>query len=169
MRFQEPQSGPLLNPSASFQSNYFNSDQLLPSESFTDQNISDIRSNLPTYALPTDWPSTDTRQPLDDNAPIQDHLSGSGALLVAQMSSTRHGQPAIYTTVNEQGRILVPRNDVNTFNAGLLPISHFSHGLRAQISNRKKPLPPLPSLGRPETESRAAKHSLTTPMDLNTG
>ena len=111
----------------------------------------------------------DTRQPLDDNAPIQDHLSGSGALLVAQMSSSRHGQPPTYTTVNEQGQILDPRNDINTFNAGLLPISHFSHGSRAQLSNRKKPLPPLPSPSLPETESRAAEYRLTTPMDLGTG
>ena len=162
-----------MNPSAflnnSFQSDDFNSDQFLPPEPLTDQNVSDIPSNLPTYAFPTDWPSMDTREPLDDNAPIQDHLSGSGALLVAQMSSTRHGQPATYSTVNEQGQLLVPRNDVNTFDAGLLPISQFSHGLRAQLSNRKKPLPPLPSPGLPGTESRAAGHSLTTPMDLGTG
>lgn len=111
----------------------------------------------------------DTRQPLDDNAPIQDHLSGSGALLVAQMSSTRHGQPATYTTVNEQGLSVVPRNDINAFHAGLLPVSQFSYGLRAELSNRKKPLPPLPSPGLPETESRAAEHSLATPMDLGTG
>lgn len=112
----------------------------------------------------------DTSHQLDDNARIQDHLSESGALLVAQMSSTRHGPPAANTTINEQGQNLGPRNFIDTFNAGgLVPTSQFSHGLSAQLSNRKKPLPPLPSPSLPKTKRRGAEHRPLTPMDLGTG
>lgn len=172
--FEETQSDPILNPSAflnnSFQLDDFHNDQFLPPESLEDQNMSGFPLHLPTHAFPTDWPSMDTSQPLDYNARIQDHLSESGALLVAQMSSTRHGHPAANTTVNEQGQNLDPRNDIDTFNAGgLVPTSQFSHGLRAQVSNRKKPLPPLPSSSIPDAGSRTPEHRLTTPMDLGIG
>ena len=177
--FQNPQCDALY-PSAflgvSFQSDDFCNDHFLHPGPLMGPNISDLPSQVPTYACPAEWPSMDTSQPLDDHTRIQGHLSESGASLIAQMSSPRHGQPATYGTIDEQGPITDSLNENKSSIAGRLPTSNFFHGCTAQLSSheygfnfRKKPLPPIPPPDMPENASRVAEHRSSTPMDLGTG
>ena len=171
---------PPLTPPAffndSFQPDDFRNDMCLYQGPLMDHNTSEIPSQLSTYAYPPQWPSMDTRQPLDDNTRIQGHLSESGALLVAQVSSPRHGQAVGYANIDRQGPTSDSRHDIHTSNTVRLCTSTFFHGSTAQHSNRdygfnfcKKPLPPLPLTDLPGNTSRAAEHRPGTPMDLCTG
>lgn len=177
--FQVQQSGPPSNLSAiftdSFQPDYFYDTYLHPRPPM-DPNTSHNSSQLSTYVCPTERPSLDTSQPLGDNTRIQGHLSESGALLVAQMSSPWQVQPATYPTIDGQGSVSGSRNDAKPPHASRLPTSKFFHGWTAQPSNheyglnfRKKPLPPLPSPDLSGNTSRATEHRPNTPMDLGTG
>ena len=177
--FQYPQCDPSLNIPAffnvSFQSDDFRNYPFVPPKSLMNQNVSGLPSQLSTHAYPRDWPSMDSNQPVDDGSQLQNHLNENGALLLAQISSPRHDHPATYPTVDEQRPYLDPRNNIQTFNATRLPTSKFFYGSTAQLSHhdygfnfRKKPLPPNPLPDLPNTNSRAAGHRPTTPMDLDT-
>ena len=177
---QNLQCDPLLYPSllfgAPFQPDDLCNDHFLPSGPLMDANISDIPLQVPTYACSAEWSSMDTNQPPDDHPRLQGHLSESGALLIAQMSSPRHGQPAIHRAIDEQRPVMDSRNKNDNSNVGRLPTSNFFHGCTAQLSNheygfnfRKKPLPPIPLPNIPENASRVAEHRSSTPMDLGAG
>ena len=146
---------------------------LLQAGSPMDPSIYDAPLQLSTPAWPTEWLSTNTSQLPDDNTRIKGHLSDSGALLVAQMSSPRHGQQAAYASTDGQEPNLVPQRDVSTSSPIRLPTSTFFHGSAAQLSShghgfnlRNKPLPPEPPRDLPGNANRASEHRPNTPMDL---
>ena len=115
-------------------------------------------------------------QPLDDHTRIQDHLSETGALLMAQMTSPRRDQPAAHAGLSGQGPTWNSPADVNTANAPRIPTSAYSHRSAGQPSNhdygfdlRNKPLPPGPPVDLPGNANKPFERRPTTPMDLNTG
>lgn len=179
--FQNPQCDPPLNPSAFFEELFphddFRSDLSPHRGPLSDPSISDIPSHMSHNPRPMDGLSMDTSQAIDDGTRIQGDLSESVSVLHPQMSSPRHGQPTIYTNIDQQGPISGDRNDMNTFNAGRLPTSTFSHGWTAQPVNhdygvyfRKKPLPPIPLSDIPSSANQGAvEHGPNTPMDLRIG
>ena len=151
-------------------------DALLHATPLADQSIGDISSQSSTHAWSTEWLPMDTSQPLDDNTRIKDHLSQTGALLMAQMSSPRREQSTAYAGLSAQGPMLESPADVPTPSTLLLPTSAFSYGSAAQlpiheydIDLRNKPLPPEPSLILPRDANRTLGCRPTTPMDFTTG
>ena len=177
--FQVPQCEPPLELSStfidSFQPAYLYDTYLHPRPPM-DPNTSHISSQLSTYICPAERSSLNTSQPLDDNTRIQGHLSESGALRVAQMSSPRYVQPANYATVDGQEPLFSSGNYVKPPNTGRLLTSNYFHGCTAHPSNheygpnfRQKPLPPLPPPDLPGNTHRAPEHRPSTPMDLGTG
>ena len=169
--FQASQCDSSLNPSSflndPFLADDFGVDSFSHLGPIMNPNVGEIPSQLSTYACPMEWLSMDTSEPYDDKTRIQSHLSESGGLLIAQMSSPRHGQPVTCAVIEEEGPILDPRTGINTSSTSRLPTSTFYHGGTAQLY--KKPLPPLPLSDPPRNASRAAGHSLITPMDLSGG
>ena len=160
----------------SFQPDRFDSDTILPSGSLMDPGVSETSTLLSTCAFPTQWPPLDTSQMFHDRTQIHDHLIDTGALLVAQISSPRHGRVAPYENADRQGQNVDSRYEASASNTRCIPTSNFFHGSTAPNWNhgngwnlRDKPLPPEPPPDLPGTATRLAGHRSTTPMDLGIG
>ena len=160
----------------SYQPDDFHNDTMLQSGSLMELGVSETSSLLSTCAFPTQWPPLDTSQMFHDRTQIQDHLTDTGALLVAQMSSPRHGRLAPYEDIDRQGRSLDSRYEASASNTRCIPTSNFFYSSTAPNWNhgntsnlRDKPLPPEPPPDLPGNATRAAGHRSTTPMDLGIG
>ena len=158
---------------SSFQTNGFHNDTFLQPGPVMDLDVSGTSSLLSTCAFPPQWSPIATSQSLHNRTQIQGHLMDTGALLVAQMSSPRHGQLATYEHVDRQGQSLDSRYEASTCR---VPTSNFFYGSTAQnwhhgngFNLRDKPLPPEPPPDLPDNAIRAAGRRSTTPMDLGTG
>ena len=176
----EQDPGPSLISSAAFEDSLQHdglfSNALLDTAPLMGLTNGDTLSQSSTHAWSTEWLPMDTNQPLDDNTRIKCHLSETGALLMAQMTSPRREQPAAYTGLSGQGQMWHSPADVNTANALRVPTSAYFHRLAAQPSNhefgfdlRNKPLPPGPPEDVPGSPNQAFERRPTTPMDFTTG
>lgn len=151
-------------------------DSLLQAGSLMDSKSGGNPGQLSISAWPTDWLSMNTSHSPNDNTRIKDHLSESGASLVAQMSFPQHGQPAAYTCTDGQELVSEYHRDVNTSNTIRLPTSTFFHSSAPQLSRqghgfnlRNKPLPPEPPPDFSVNAIQASELRSNTPMDFNAG
>ena len=176
----EPDPGPSLISSAAFEDSFQHDgvfgNALFNTAPLMGLNNGDTSWQSSTHAWSTDSLPIDTSQPLDDNARIKCHLSETGALLMAQMTSPRREQPAAHTGSSGQRPMWNAPADVNIANALRIPTSAYFHRPVAQSPNheygfdsRNKPLPPGPPVDLLGNPNRAFERRPTTPMDLTTG
>ena len=144
----------------------------LPSSSFINSGDSETDLQSTLYSLPLEWPSSPPGLPPDDHARIHGVLSESGAMLVSQVASPRHGQSSIqgkhnwhahnpnFRTGNDNPEPELTISPSASVHGGSSPLS--SHEYRHH--SREKPLPNLPS-----NSYQAAEPRSKSPMDLESG
>ena len=143
-----------------------------PSSFFSDSGDSETDLQSTFCSLPVQWPSPHPGQPPDDHACIQDVLSESGAMLVSQVASPRHGQSSIQGKHNRHTHSPNFRTEnANPDSELTMSPSASVHGGSSQLSyheyrhhSRGKPLPNLPS-----NSYQAAEPRSKSPMDLESG
>ena len=160
----------------SFQHDGVFSSALLDTAPLVGLNTGETSWQSSTNAWSTDLLPIDTSEPLDDNTRIKDHLSETGASLMAQMISHRRDQPAAHAGLSRYGPAWNSPADANTANALRIPTSAYSHRSAGQPPNheygfdlRNKPLPPGPPVDLPGNANQAFERRPTTPMDFTTG
>ena len=169
-----------LIPSAAFEDSFQHdgvfSDALLNTAPLVGLNTGEPSWQSSTNAWSMDLLPIATSQPVDDNTRIKCHLSETGALLMAQMTSPRREKAAVHADVSGPGLTWNSAADVNTANALRIPTSAYSHRSAGQPPNheygldlRNKPLPPGPPVDLHGNANQASERRPTTPMDLTTG
>ena len=139
------------------------------SSSFSNSGDSETDLQSMLYSLPVEWPSSHPGLPPDDHARIQGVLSDSGAMLVSQVASPRHGQSSSQGKRHRHTHSPNFRtgNDNPDPEATISP-SASVHGGSSQHEyshhSRKKPLPNPPSNSYQAAEARSK-----SPMDLESG
>ena len=143
-----------------------------PSSSFSNSGDSETDLQSTFYSLPVEWPSPHPGLPPDDDARIQGIPSESGAMLVSQVPSPRHGQSSIQGRHNRHAHN--PNFRIGNENPDpelTMSPSASVRGGSSQLSyheyrhhSREKPLPNLPSNSYHASEPRSK-----SPMDLESG
>ena len=178
--FPEPDPGLSLIPSAAFEDSFQHdgvfSNALLNTAPLVGLNTGETSWQSSTNAWSTDLLPIGTSQPVDDNTRIKCHLSETGALLMAQMTSPRREKAGVHADLSGQGPIWNSPADVHTASALRIPTSAYSHRSAGQPPNheyrsdlRNKPLPPEPPIDLPGNVHQAFERRPSTPMDLTTG
>ena len=137
-----------------------------PSSSFLISGDSETDLQSMPYSLPVEWPSSHQALTPDDHARIPGVLSESGAMLVSQVASPRHGQSSIRGKHNRPAYNPNFRsgNEDPDSELGISPLASVQSYHEYLRHSCEKTLPNLPS-----TSYEAAEPRSKSPMDLRSG